>query len=195
MRILHFAALIIDATEVDVRFAPTWLQGDHLLIDSNCLVESSRPTLAAHSVFEQLISRVRFHFANSHCNACMKGQNKLACEGLNGVLDRTWGNRGNFAPAGKKRKLSNRYIRFGVASLKRRDRAEEFARGDAAFGQSFYGTQRDKISEVVETLAPAHARNNQPKPVPVAQAARINAHNPARFALRKTFCHLACAPV
>ncbi len=186
MGVLHFAALIINAPKIDVWFAPTRLHFDHLLVDTYSFIESTRPTFAAHGILEQLVGCARVHLANFRCSGGMKRQNKLARERLNGVLEAARGNRGDFAAAGKQAKLPDRNVYVGVASSEGCHGAEEFARGNPALGDGLYGTQSDEISEIVEMLAPARFRNHESKTVPVTQAARINAHNSADFALRKT---------
>lgn len=48
-----------------------------------------------------------------------------------------------------------------------------------------------KIAETVKALAPASLRDDEAKPVPVAQTAWLDAHNATDFCLRETFWQIA----
>ncbi len=153
--ILHFAALIINAAKIDVWFAPTRLHFDNLLVNVYSLIESAGPAFAAHRILEQLVGSARVHLVNFRRGGSMKRQNKLARQRLNGVLEATWRNRGNFATAGKQAKLSNRNVYVGVASLQSCHRAKKLARRNPSLGDGLYGPQSDEIGKIVEMLAPA----------------------------------------
>jgi len=55
--------------------------------------------------------------------------------------------------------------------------------------------QSYKIAETVKAFAPAGLRDDEAKPVPVAQTAWLDAHNAADFSLRETFWQIALLPI
>src|SRR6185437_6974201 len=52
-----------------------------------------------------------------------------------------------------------------------------------------------QVAEIVKTFAPAGLRDDEAKPVPVAQTAWLDAHNATDFSLRETFWQIALLPI
>lgn len=48
-----------------------------------------------------------------------------------------------------------------------------------------------QVAEIIKALAPAGLRDDEAKPVPVAQTAWLDTHNATDFSLRETFWQVA----
>src|SRR5579872_4199450 len=52
-----------------------------------------------------------------------------------------------------------------------------------------------QVAEIVKALAPARLRDDEAKPLPVAQTAWLDTHNSTDFCLRETFWQIALLPI
>lgn len=187
-RFFQFSGFVENATEIDVRFAPQRLHVDNAAVKAHSLFRAVGLRFTAHRVFENLFRGAGLHLANFlGAPRAVKWKYELSGERLDSLSSGAWGDGGDLPAAGEKLQCAQRRVNFFAPEFERGDRAANFSRRDAAFGDAFYRSQRNQIAKIIKTLTPACAGNHQAKTLPIAQTRCINAYDAADFPLRESF--------
>lgn len=73
----------------------------------------------------------------------------------------------NFTPVRKKMKVLDCCLRSRSILLQSSHGAKKLSSRNVVVNNALYGTESNKVREIVEVLAPSRLRLNQPKPLPV----------------------------
>lgn len=117
----------------------------------------------------------------------MEGKQELARERLEGVASGARRNRGDGATAGEELQLADAVASAARFPSHQCDGAADTLRGNATFGDVLEGAEGDEIAEIIEAFTPARPWMDEPKPLPISQARRLDAHDAAHFPLCEAF--------
>ena len=183
-RFFDSAHLIKRYAEIDVRVDPFGSEFQGLPIT----IDGLRKKLGLHFAIERLAEK----FFGRWTGQCMDF--RRSCRGIERkrplLLERIeWAvgarrNHQDFAALLEKSQLPQRCRRAAELLLEQTNGTADAEGGNSIFGQTLKGAERDKVSETVETLAPACPGTNQPQPLPVTKTARFNSQDAAYFSPR-----------